>query len=140
LSYFVPWNSYHNFEVAKRWGFHHLGNEYEREGHIENFDQIDSLSYLVNIHLKYLKFAHAYATDYASRLIRYGVKTRDEMISVVEKHDPQLDQGVVDKFCEFTNLSHREFWQIMDKWYNRDLFEQDSDGVWNPKFKVGINN
>jgi len=26
----------------------------------------------------------------------------------------------------------------MDKWYNRDLFEQDRDGVWHPKFDVGI--
>ena len=43
LSYFVPWNSHHNYEVAKRWGFHHLGHEYEREGFIENYDQIDSI-------------------------------------------------------------------------------------------------
>ena len=43
LSYFVPWNSIHNYEVAKRWGFHHLGHEYERESSIDNYDQIDSL-------------------------------------------------------------------------------------------------
>jgi len=27
----------------------------------------------------------------------------------------------------------------MDKWYNTDLFEQDKDGVWHAKFKVGHN-
>jgi N-acetyl sugar amidotransferase len=138
LSYFVQWNSHHNYEVAKRWGFHHLGHEYEREGFIENYDQIDSLSYLMNIHLKYPKFAHSYATDMASRWIRYGMKTRDEMIPFVEKHDGELDQGVLDKFCEFTGISTREFWRIMDKWYNREFFEQDKDGVWHPKFKVGV--
>ena len=138
LSYFVRWNSYHNYEVAKRWGFRHLGHEYEREGFIENYDQIDSLGYLFNIHLKYLKFAHAYATDIASRWIRYGLKTREEMIPFVEKHDGQLDQGVVDKFCEFINMAPREFWKIMDKWYNREFFEQDKDGAWHPKFKVGV--
>ena len=53
LSYFVHWNSYHNYEVAKRWGFRHLGHEYEREGFIENYDQIDTIGYLLNIHLKY---------------------------------------------------------------------------------------
>ena len=26
LSYFVPWNSHHNFEVATQFGFQHLGN------------------------------------------------------------------------------------------------------------------
>ena len=137
LSYFVPWNSHHNFQVAQKWGFKHLGHEYEREGFIENYDQIDSISYLLNIHMKYLKFGHAYPTDVASRWIRYGMKNREEMIPIVEKHDSELDQGVVDKFCKFVGMSIKEFWEIMDKWYNRDLFEQDQDGVWHPKFKVG---
>ena len=59
------------------------------------------------------------------------------MIPLVEEIDGKLDQGIVDKFCEFTGLTHHEFWIIMDKWYNKDLFEQDQDGVWHPKFKVG---
>jgi len=137
LSYFLPWNSVHNYEVAKRWGFRHLGHEYEREGSIDNYDQIDSISYLLNPYLKYLKFGHSVATDNASRWIRYGLKTRDEMIPKVEEIDQKLDQGIVDKFCEFTQMSHHEFWLIMDKWYNRELFSQDNHGVWHPKFKVG---
>ena len=44
LSYFVPWNSVHNYEIAKQWGFQNLSNEYEREGSIDNYDQIDSLT------------------------------------------------------------------------------------------------
>lgn len=137
MSYFIPWNSHHNY-VAKRWRFHHLGHEYEREGFIENYDQIDTIGYLLNIHLKYLKFGHTYLTDIASRWIRYGMKNREEMISFVEKQDSQLDQGVVDRFCEFIGISPRDFWKTMDKWYNRDLFEQDRDGVWHPRFKVGV--
>lgn len=138
LSYFVPWNSVHNYQVAKRWGFQDLGHEYQREGSIDNYDQIDSLSYLLNPYLKYLKFAHSLATDNASRWIRYGLVTREEMISIVEKTDGKLDQGIVEKFCEFIKISPREFWKIMDKWYNREFFEQDRDGVWHPKFKVGV--
>ncbi len=137
LSYFVPWNSHHNYQVAKLWGFKHLDHEYQRESSLDNYDQIDSLSYLLNPYLKYLKFGHAYATDIASRWIRYGLKTRSEMIPEVEKHDKQLDQGVVEKFCEFTNIPIHEFWQIMDKWYNPKYFEKGSDGIWHPKFKVG---
>ena len=137
LSYFVPWNSHHNYELAKKWGFRHLGHEYHREGWLEDYDQIDTLSYLVNPYLKYLKFGHSVATDIGSRWIRYGMKTREEMIPLVEENDKKIDQGVVEKFCEFTNISLSEFWKIMDKWYNRDLFEQDKDGVWHPKFKVG---
>lgn len=138
LSYFVPWNSVHNYDVAKRWGFKHLSHEYTREGSIDNYDQIDSLSYLFNPYMKYLKFGHSVATDNASRWIRYGLKTREEMIPLVEEIDGKLDQGVSDKFCEFIQMGPREFWQIMDKWYNPKLFEQDRDGVWHPKFKVGV--
>jgi len=138
LSYFVPWNSVHNYEVAKRWGFRNLSHEYEREGSIENYDQIDSISYLLNPHLKYQKFGHSVATEIASRWIRSGLKTREEMIPIVEEKDKKLDQGIVEKFCEFTRLSPKKFWEIMDKWYNPELFVRDDDGVWHPRFKVGV--
>ena len=138
LSYFLPWDSHHNYEVAKLWGFRHLSHEYIREGTVDNYDQIDSIGYLLNPYLKYLKYGHSMATDIGSRWIRYGIKTREEMIPFVEEHDKKLDQGIIDNFCQFVRMSHREFWEIMDKWYNKDLFERDNDGVWHPKFKVGV--
>ena len=100
--------------MAKKWGFRHLGHEYHREGWLEDYDQIDTLSYLVNPYLKYLKFGHSVATDIGSRWIRYGMKTREEMIPLVEENDKKIDQGVVEKFCEFTKISLSEFWKIMD--------------------------
>ena len=33
--------------------------------------------------------------------------------------------------------TEKEFYEILDKWYNTDLFEQDNHGVWHKKFKVG---
>jgi hypothetical protein len=75
----------------------------------------------------------------ASRWIRSNLKTRDEMIPIVEELDKKLDQGIVEKFCEFVNMTKKDFWKVMDKWYNTDLFEQDKDGVWHEKFKVGHN-
>ncbi|EKD55804.1 MAG: hypothetical protein ACD_59C00033G0012 [uncultured bacterium] len=137
LSYFTRWDSHHNYEVAKRWGFRSLIHEYQREGTIEQYNQIDSVSYLLNQYLKYPKFAHASATEMASRWIRAGLRTRSEMIPLVKQYDKILDQGIVDNFCAFTQMSTREFWATMDKWYNRDLFFQDSDGVWHEKFEVG---
>jgi len=140
LSYFVPWNSHHNYEVAKRFGFRHLDHEYMREGTLENYNQIDSLGYLINQYLKYPKYGHSSATEMASRWIRYGMKTREEMIQFVKENDKKLDQGIIDKFCEFTQMSRKEFWKNMDKWYNTELFEQDKDEVWHEKFEVGIGN
>ena len=53
MSYFVPWNSYKNYQIAKEHGFHDLTHEWDRTHHAENFDQIDSRAYLVHSWLKY---------------------------------------------------------------------------------------
>ena len=60
------------------------------------------------------------------------------MIPIVEEKDGKLDEGIVEKFREFTGMSEKEFYEILDKWYNPELFKKDSNGVWHPKFKVGI--
>ena len=138
LSYYVPWDSHHNYEVARRWGFKNLSHEYVREGTLEQYNQIDSIGYLLNQYLKYPKFGHASATEMASRWIRAGMATRDEMIPQVKKYDGILDQGIVEKFCAFTGMAPREFWKIMDKWFNPELFEMDRDGIWHEKFEVGV--
>lgn len=138
LSYFVPWDTHHNFEVARRWGFKNLSHEYIREGTLEQYNQIDSISYLLNQYLKYPKFAHASATEMACRWIRSGLKTREEMLPLVRQYDKILDQGIVESFCSFINMGPREFWPVMDKWYNKTLFHQDRDGIWHENFEVGV--
>ena len=130
LSYFVEWNSFENYEVAKRWGFHDLTHEWNRTHHIENFDQIETPAYLVHSWLKYPKFGHGAATDYSARMIRYGLLTRDEAFELIKKHDHALDPRSIREFCAFIGYSEREFWEIIDSFFNRDLFEKDKLGRW----------
>ena len=33
-------------------------------------------------------------------------------------------------FCEFCGYSEAEFWSIIDKFYNRDIFYKDEFGRW----------
>jgi len=78
LSYFIRWSSYKSYLFAKKRGFKDLTHEWKREHHIEDFDQVDSRAYMVHPWLKYPKFGHASATDYASKFIRYGLISRQE--------------------------------------------------------------
>ena len=80
--------------------------------------------------MKYPKFGHASATDYAARMVRYGLLTREEAFKLVEKHDHALDPLAVRDFCTFLGYSETEFWEIIDKLYNTDLFEKDKLGRW----------
>lgn len=130
LSYFIEWNSYKNYIFAKSRGFKDLTHEWDRTQHIENFDQVDSYAYLVHPWLKYPKFGHTSATDYASRYVRCGKLTREEAVKLVKEKDAMLDPKCVDDFCQFTGYSRSEFWKIIDKMYNQDVFKKNEYGEW----------
>lgn len=136
ISYFQPWNSVANYEFAKRHGFHDLTHEWRRTHHAEDFDQVDSRAYLVHPWLKYPKFGHAFATDYASRFVRYGTITRDEAVELVKKHDANIDPLAVRDFCEFCGYTESQFWAIVDKLYNTELFDKTEYGGWQLKHPV----
>ena len=138
ISYFIPWNSFKNYEVAKKFGFQDLKDEWRRSHHVEDFDQVDTRAYLVHPWLKYPKFAHQFATDYASRMVRYGLITRDEAIELVRRHDAFLDPLCVRDFCEFLGYTKEEFWAIVDKLYNTEYFEK-VNGSWKLKNPIWEN-
>lgn len=130
ISYFEEWNSFKNYELAKKHGFHDLTHEWRRTHHVEDFDQIDSRAYLIHSWMKYPKFGHASATDYAARMVRYGLISRDEAVKMVKEHDDKLDPLSIRDFCVFCGYTETEFWSVIDTMYNRDLFEKNRYGKW----------
>lgn len=132
LSYFYPWDGKKNYHFAKRFGFRDSGNEWKREGFIENYDQIDSIGYVIHAQMKYPKLGHARATDVACYWIRNGYITREEGIRLVKENDHKFDPVAVEDFCKFLGYSERQFWGIVDKFYNKELFEK-TDGGWKLK-------
>jgi N-acetyl sugar amidotransferase len=132
LSYFVPWDGYHNYQIAKQYGFRDITHEWIREGYIENYDQVDTIGYLVNAWLKYPKFGFHRATDVACYWIRNGYITREEGIQYVKEHDHKLDQKMLQDWLDFTGYTHKEFWDIVDKHYNKDIFKKER-GLWKLK-------
>jgi len=135
LSYFYPWDGRKNYEIAKRYGFRDLKHEWKREGFIEDYDQIDSMGYLVHPWLKYPKFGHARATDVACYWIRNGYITREEGVKLVKEHDPELDSKALNDFLNFTGYTDKEFWDIVEKFWNRDIFHK-RDGKWEKKEEI----
>ena len=133
LSYLVEWNGVKNYEFAKRRGFKDLTHEWDRTNHIENFNQLDSYGYLLNAWMKFPKYGHAYATDYAARWVRYGMLTREEAIKLAEDRDHNIDPKIIEDFCGFTGMTTKEFYEALDKLYNKELFAQNSWGQWRLK-------
>jgi N-acetyl sugar amidotransferase len=135
MSYFVPWDDERNYAIAKRYGFKDLHHEWRREGWIEDYGQIDSVAYLVHLWMKYPKFGFARATDIAARWIRKGKITREEAKRLVMEHDHKLDQRAMEDFITFMGYKPRQFWDIVERFWNPELFET-VDGVWRLKNPV----
>ena len=135
MSYFVPWDDERNYQIAKRYGFKDLHHEWKREGYIEDYGQIDSMAYLVHLWMKYPKFGFARATDIASRWIRKGKITREEAEKLVIENDHKLDQRAIEDFITFMGYSQTQFWDIVECFWNPELFEKVDD-VWQLKGHV----
>jgi hypothetical protein len=75
------------------------------------------------------------AKDIASRWIRKGKITREEATRLVMEHDHKLDQRAMEDFITFIGYKPREFWDIVEKFWNRELFE-NVDGLWRLKGPV----
>lgn len=125
-SHYQPWDGHRNYELAKRHGFHEL--EWNRKGTVENYDSLDIIGWQVSNFLKYRKFGYGRASDILSRWIRSGLIDRDKALVMTNIHDGELDNRVLQDFLDFTGYKS-DFWDIIDKWTNLELFE-NKGGIW----------
>lgn len=132
LSYFTPWDGCRNYSLAKKYGFKDLTHEWKREGYIEDYDQIDSIGYIFGIWMKYPKFGFSRATDVVGYWIRSGKITKEEGIKLIRENDHKLDPIILEDFLNFTGYTHKEFWNIVEKFWNPDIFEKIG-GEWKMK-------
>jgi N-acetyl sugar amidotransferase len=87
--------------------------------------------------IKYLKFGFGRITDYVNEDIRNKRMSRKEGIELLELYDGKCSNKYIESFCKYIEISIDEFWSIVDKNVNTDLFTKDLNGVWEKKFKIG---
>ncbi|UCB56931.1 MAG: N-acetyl sugar amidotransferase [Candidatus Omnitrophota bacterium] len=136
MSYFSPWSSLRHLEIAKKYGFRGLGDEWQREGCIEDFEQIDSIAYIVHLWLKYPKFGFQRTSDIASRRVREGRLDLPEAQRLIEECDHKLDPRAMEDFIRFLKYTPEEFWGVVERFWNRDIFEK-VEGKWRLKDPAG---
>ena len=87
--------------------------------------------------IKYLKYGFGRITDYVNEDIRWKRMTREQGIALVEKYDGHCSPKYIESFCRYIGISVAQFWEIVDKGVNQNLFKKSGSGVWVPTFKVG---
>lgn len=139
LQYFAKeWSQVHNADFAVARGLvGRMSEDLHDIGRYRRFAALDSDLQIVNQMLKYLKFGFGHATDDACYDIREGRLSRDDAVWYVEEYDGKCGEQYIELACDYLEISKEEFWRVVERFVNKDLFEKISDGVWKPRFKVG---
>lgn len=127
MSYFYPWSSMTNLDVAKRNGFMDLNDtkEWSRFGCMEQFEQIDSYGYMTHLWLQYSRLGYQRVTDIAVRRVREGQLTLKAAQKIIKTMDHVHDEKALIDFCNTLGYSAKEFFNILDnadwnKYYNKE--------------------
>ena len=79
-------------------------------------------------YFKWIKYGFGRATDHASLDIRLGKISRDEGIELVKKHEGKIPDRYFDEFLNDMELDKEEFYNVVDKFANKEIFKLDENG------------
>lgn len=140
LQYYAKeWSQVYNADFSVARGLvGRFDERLEDIGRYRRFTAIDSDMVILNQTLKYYKFGFGFATDEACYDIREGRLTREEGKYLIERYDGRCGEKYIQDFCKWINISVDDFWSVVAKHVNKDLFAFDeSTKQWLPKFTVG---
>ncbi len=141
LQYYLrEWSQVHNAEFSSKYGFRGRPEYFNPSdiGTYSPYFQLDSDLVQLNQMLKYLKFGFGQCTDHACYEVRDGRMTRAQALELVRRYDGKCSIRYIKEFCDYIDITVDEFWKVVDKFVNKDLFKKDKDGKWIPKFEVGV--
>jgi N-acetyl sugar amidotransferase len=137
LQYYTrEWSQVTNADFAIARGLTGRTDDLHDLGRYRRYTALDCDLQIPNQMIKYLKFGFGYATDEICYDIREGRFSREDGKWYVNEYDGLCGDKYIQKACDYLSITKEEFWEVVDKYVNRDLFEK-VDGKWKPKFTVG---
>lgn len=140
LGYFMPdFNDHTNAKVGLEHGLKiREGRDAvpENMGGIYPYVALDMDLVIANQMLKYLKYGFGKATQEIGSAIRFGRMSRQEGVEAVKRFDGQCADFYLEQFCSYLEISRDEFWEIAEKFINKDLFKEVSRHKWVPKYEI----
>ncbi len=137
LQYYTKeWSQVSNADFAIARGLTGRSDDLHDLGRYRRYTALDCDLQIPNQMIKYLKFGFGYATDEICYDIREGRFSREDGKWYVNEYDGLCGEKYIQKACDYLSITKEEFWEVVDRYVNRDLFEK-VDGKWTPKFTVG---
>lgn len=129
---FYSYNEMDTMESAKKFGFKDLDDcdEWFRQGNVENFTQIDSIAYMIQLWTKFPKFGFQRVSDITSRMLRKKQITKEQANMLVKERDYLCDPAAKRDFCKTLGITEKHFDEVVDRHANKDILKKDVNGNW----------
>jgi hypothetical protein len=129
-----PYSITDSLEQARSIGFKDLDDfgEWKREGSIDQYTQIDSVAYIIQLWTKYVKYGFQRVADVACRFVREGKLTREEARKLIDEKDYICDPAAKADFCQTIGITEAYFDEVVTKHANLSVVEF-RDGAWRAK-------
>lgn len=126
------------YKMAQEVGFKDLNyyNEWQRQGQIENYSQIDSIGYNMGVWTKFVKFGFQRVSDMACRFVRDGVMSYEQAQRLIKEQDYICDPSSKRDLCRTIGITENLFDETVDKHANKNLVVKDINGIWRRKDMV----
>ena len=126
LGQYLQYDIYKEIEIVEKLGFSR--NPEPKEGTYTDWENLDTKYTGMHDYFKWIKYGFGRATDHASIDIRAGKITREEGLKLVKQHEGKIPLKYFDDFLRDMEITRKEFYKIVDKFANKDLFKKDKDG------------
>ncbi len=137
LQYYAKeWSQVNNADFAVARGLTGRSEELHDLGRYRRYSALDCDLQIPNQMIKYLKFGFGFTTDEVCYDIREGRLSREDAKWYVNEYDGKCGEQYIDMACKYLDITKEEFWEVVDRYVNKDLFEK-KNGKWTPKFTVG---
>lgn len=131
LGYYIKdFSQITNAFYAMAYGLDYIHAPIQGLGTIYNFGQTDTDFMPMNQLIKFYKFGFGKATEDLSELIKVGIMSRDTAIEIAKILDGNCDEKYIHMFCEYINISYKEFWAVLERYRNLDIWSKTSKGEW----------
>ena len=137
LGYFMnEWTKLDNGIFAGLRGLMVRENNPVEIGDTIGVDSLDEDWVSLNQMIKYYKFGFGKVTEIVSEEMRYRDMPRETAIQLVKNYDGKCSDEIIRSFCCFIEISEKQFWNVVDDFVNKDLFERNENGQWSRKFEI----
>lgn len=135
LGYYDFFEGRKHYELSKSMGFKKR-QDGPLSGNYIDYDNIDEKLCEINIWLKYIKFGFWRSTDQACYDVWNDKLSREEAVEIVNRLQDEFPKEYFEDFLRFHDITHEEFWETVEKFRNKDIWEKNSDNKWQLKYKL----